>query len=152
MRLGFISTIVWDVIYGRDPRNAPVEEWGGAAYSLSALDAALPANWEIVPIIKVGADLSDRAGVFVRSLDRAAADSPLIEVPQPNNRVELRYHSDERRSEVLTGGVPGWTWLGLKPVIDAARLDALYINFISGWELDLETAQLIRQHFAGPIY
>jgi hypothetical protein len=152
MRLGFISTIVWDVIHGRDPRNAPVEEWGGAAYSLSALDAALPSNWEIVPIVKVGADLADRARAFVRSLERVAMDSPLIEVSQPNNRVELRYHSDERRSEVLTGGVPGWTWLGLKPVLDAARLDALYINFISGWELDLETAQLIRQHFAGPIY
>ena len=33
-----------------------------------------------------------------------------------------------------------------------ARLDALYINFLSGWELDLETAKLIRQHFRGPIY
>ena len=33
-----------------------------------------------------------------------------------------------------------------------ARLDTLYINFLSGWELDLETAQLIRQNFAGPIY
>src|SRR5690606_5182397 len=29
---------------------------------------------------------------------------------------------------------------------------ALYINFISGWELDLETARLVRQHFRGPIY
>jgi sugar/nucleoside kinase (ribokinase family) len=32
------------------------------------------------------------------------------------------------------------------------NLDALYINLISGFELDLETAQLIRQHFRGPIY
>ena len=53
---------------------------------------------------------------------------------------------------MLTGGVPGWSWLGLKPLLDDARLDALYINFLSGWELDLETAQLIRQHFRGPIY
>ena len=73
-------------------------------------------------------------------------------MPFPNNRVELRYYSDERRSEILTGGVPGWNWLGLKPVLDTAKLDALYINFLSGWELDLETAKLIRQHFRGPIY
>jgi sugar/nucleoside kinase (ribokinase family) len=33
-----------------------------------------------------------------------------------------------------------------------SNLDALYINLISGFELDLETAQLIRQHFRGPIY
>jgi sugar/nucleoside kinase (ribokinase family) len=31
-------------------------------------------------------------------------------------------------------------------------LDALYVNLISGFELDLPTAQLLRQHFAGPIY
>jgi sugar/nucleoside kinase (ribokinase family) len=31
-------------------------------------------------------------------------------------------------------------------------LDALYINMISGFEIDLETAQLIRQNFRGPIY
>jgi sugar/nucleoside kinase (ribokinase family) len=31
-------------------------------------------------------------------------------------------------------------------------LDALYINLISGFELDLETMQLIRGYFRGPIY
>ena len=151
-RLGVISTFVWDIIFGRDPRSAPVEEWGGATYALSGLDASLPDDWQIVPLIKVGADLAQRARDFTQSLSRLAPDAALIEVPYPNNRVELRYHSDERRTEILTGGVPGWNWLGLKPVLDTAGLDALYINFIAGWELDLETAQLIRQHFRGPIY
>ena len=41
-RLGVIGTFVWDVIYGRDPRERPVEEWGGITYALSALDASLP--------------------------------------------------------------------------------------------------------------
>jgi len=151
-RLGVISTFVWDVIFGRDPLSLPVEEWGGATYALSGLDAALPDDWEIVPLIKVGADLAPRAREFIQSLSRMADDAALIEVPYPNNRVELHYHSDERRTEILSGGVPGWTWLGLKPVLDTAGLDALYVNLISGWELDLETAQLIRQQFRGPIY
>jgi hypothetical protein len=73
-----------------------------------------------------------------------------IEVPYPNNRVNLYYQSDERRCELLSGGVPGWHWLGLKPLL--VGLDALYINLISGFELDLEVAQLIRQNFSGPIY
>jgi hypothetical protein len=152
VRLGVIGTFVWDVIHGRDPRNAPVEEWGGISYSLAGLDAALPADWEIVPIIKVGEDLVDRANQFFRGLDHAAEDAALIAVPHPNNRVELRYHNDERRSEFLTGGVPGWNWLGLKPALDMAQVDALYINLLSGWELDLETAQLLRRHFRGPMY
>lgn len=152
MRVGVIGSIVWDVIYGRDPRSLPVEEWGGITYALSGLDAALPDDWEIVPLIKVGDDLSRRAAEFLGSLERAAPDAAFVAVPYPNNRVELRYYSDERRSEILSGGVPGWTWLGLKPLLDTMRLDALYINFLSGWELDLETSQLIRRHFGGPIY
>ena len=149
-RLGVIGTFVWDIIHGRDPRASPVEEWGGISYALAGLDAALPPEWEIVPVMKVGADLAPRATEFLRSLRRLAPDAALIEVPYPNNRVELRYFSDERRSEVLSGGVPGWSWLGLKPLL--AGLDALYVNLISGFELDLETARLLRQHFRGPIY
>jgi sugar/nucleoside kinase (ribokinase family) len=148
--MGVIGTFVWDVIYGRDPRPSPVEEWGGITYALGALDAALPADWEIVPVMKVGADLAGRARQFLHSLRRLAPDAALVEVPYPNNRVELRYYSEERRSEVLRGGVPGWSWLALRPLIE--NLDALYVNMISGFELDLETAQLLRQHYRGPIY
>lgn len=151
-RLGVIGSFIWDVIHGRDPRQRPVEEWGGIAYSLSALDAALPDDWEIVPVVKVGADLAPRAREFLATLRRLAPDAAAVEVPYPNARVELRYVSDERRTEVTRGGVPGWTWLGLRPLLDSLRLDALYVNFLSGWELDLGTAQLLRRHFRGPIY
>ncbi len=149
-RLGVIGSIVWDVIHGRDTRDVPIEEWGGIAYALGGLDAALPDDWEIVPLLKVGSDLAPQAREFLRTIRHLASDAAPIEVPYRNNRVELRYLDRERRSEVLTGGVPGWTWLGLKPLL--ADLDALYVNLISGFELDLETAQLVRQHFAGPIY
>jgi hypothetical protein len=151
-RVGVIGSFVWDVIYGRSPGGTPVQEWGGISYALSGLDAALSSDWEIVPLIKVGDDLAARAREFLGTLQRMAPDASVIEVPYPNNRVELRYYDDERRSELMSGGVPGWNWLGLKPVLDAARLDALYINFLSGWELDLETTKLIRQNFRGPMY
>jgi hypothetical protein len=60
-RLGVIGSFVWDVIHGRDVRSAPIEEWGGITYALGALDAALPEDWEIVPVMKVGYDLAERA-------------------------------------------------------------------------------------------
>jgi len=149
-RVGVMGSFVWDVIHGRDPRDAPVEEWGGITYALGALEAALPPDWEFVPILKVGTDLAHSARQFVAGFERAAPGAAPIEVPHPNNRVSIHYQSDERRCENLSGGVPGWSWLGLKPLL--SDLDALYINLISGFELDLETAQLIRQHFRGPIY
>jgi hypothetical protein len=150
MRLGVIGSFVWDVIYGRDPRREPVEEWGGITYSLSAFDAALPATWQLAPLAKVGSDLWPQARRFVSSLKRVAPDAMPIEVADANNRVRLEYATDELRSEVLQGGVPPWTWAGLRPLL--RDLDALYINLISGFELDLETLQLIRRHFPGPIY
>jgi sugar/nucleoside kinase (ribokinase family) len=149
-RVGVIGSFVWDRIYGRDRRVEPIEEWGGITYALGGMDAAICDAWEIVPIIKVGKDLELRAREFLGSLRHIARDAHPIPVEQPNNRVTLRYHEAERRSEVLSGGVPPWTWLGLRPLLD--NLDALYINLISGFELDLETAQLVRQHFRGPIY
>lgn len=150
MRLGVIGSFVWDIIYGRDPRRDPVEEWGGITYALSAFDAALPLTWQVVPLAKVGSDLWPRARQYVNGLRRIAPDAMPIEVPDANNRVRLEYATDELRSEILRGGVPPWTWAGLRPLL--SDLDALYINLISGFELDLETLQLIRAHFRGPIY
>jgi len=112
--------------------------------------ATLGDDWEIVPILKVGHDLAPRARQFLHGLSRIAPDGEPIEVPHPNNRVTLHYQSTERRCEHLTGGVPAWSWLGLKPLL--TNIDALYINLISGFELDLEIAQHIRAHFKGPIY
>jgi hypothetical protein len=150
MRLGVIGTFVWDVIYGRGARSGPHEEWGGVTYALSGLDAALPEDWQIVPVIKVGFDLAARAREFLASLRRVAPGAALVEVPYPNNRVELLYVTAERRTERLTGGLPPWSWMGLQPLV--RDLDALYVNLLAGWELDLATAQLLRQHFRGPIY
>jgi hypothetical protein len=149
-RLGVIGTMVWDTIYGRDPAQPAVEEWGGIAYSLAGLDAALDPDWEIVPLIKVGSDLADRAQAFLRTLQRTTHHARFITVPQPNNRVTLRYQSAERRCEQMTGGVPPWTWAELGPLV--ADLDALYVNFISGFEFDLATARLVRRGFPGFIY
>ena len=149
-KVGVIGSLVWDLIYGRDPLAPPVEEWGGIAYALGGLDASLPADWEIVPLIKVGRDLAPEAQELLRGLSHLTAGGRCVEVPAPNNRVVLHYESSERRCERMSGGVPGWTWAELGPMV--RDLDAIYLNFISGFELCLGTAQALRQGFQGPIY
>jgi hypothetical protein len=149
-RLGVIGSMVWDSIYGRDPAQAAIEEWGGISYSLAALDATLGADWQIVPLVKVGRDLAARANQFLGSLEHVAPRARFLEVPAPNNRVTLRYYQLERRCEQMSGGVPPWTWPELGPQV--RDLDALYVNFISGYELDLETAQLLRRGFPRFLY
>jgi sugar/nucleoside kinase (ribokinase family) len=151
-RVGVIGTLVWDVIHAPPPGCERTEGWGGLSYALSGLDAALPDDWEIVPLIKVGADVAAEGRRFVAGLRHAAPDAALVEVPEPNDRSELYYYSEERRHERRGGGVPAWTWDALRPALDAARLDALYVNFLSGWELDLDTMRRARARFRGPIY
>jgi len=149
-RVGIVGSLVWDEIHGRDPGSAPVEEWGGIAYALASLDAHLPEGWEIVPLIKVGQDKAAAAREFLGELRRLAPGARCVEVPVANNRVVLHYQSQERRCERMAGGVPGWTWPELGPML--GDIDALYLNFISGFEMCLGTAEAVRRGFGGPIY
>lgn len=148
-RLGIVGTMVWDRIHARDGRTEPIEEWGGIAYALAAAAAARPADWILVPIIRIGRDLEEQALRFLRRLPGVDLSAIRI-VDEPNNRVELRYYDRDRRAERLTGGVSGWSWPELEPLV--RDLDALYVNFISGFEMDLATAQQLRMAFDGPIY
>ena len=148
--LGVVGTLVWDTIHLRDGRDQAVEEWGGVSYALEALAASLPAPWRIAPIVKVGRDLAEPGLRFLGGIPRVDAHRAVRVVPEPNNRVELRYEDDERRRERLSGGVPAWSWEELRP--RAGECDALYVNFISGFEMELETARRLREAFRGPIY
>lgn len=126
-----------------------MEEWGGIAYALSALRSALPDEWRILPMLKIGRDLSEQALRFLRGIPGMDLSAVQV-VPEPNNRVELHYQTEEKRVERLVGGVPPWSWPELAPALDLC--DALYVNFISGFEMELATAQAVRTGFTGPTY
>lgn len=149
-QLGVLGTMIWDSIEGRDARAVTIEEWGGVGYSLAALDAALGPEWRVVPLIKVGRDLAPRAAEFLRDLSCVVPGARFIEVAEPNPRVHLVYDDQDRRCEGLTGGVPAWTWAELGPMV--LGLDAVYANFITGFETDLATMRALRHAFGGPIY
>ena len=142
--------MIWDTIHGRDPAGGAVEEWGGIGYALAALEATLPADWRVVPLVKVGRDLAGSAQRFLQDLRTPIDGARFVEVPATNPRVELRYEDEERRCEGLTGGVRPWTWDELGPMV--LGLDAIYANFITGYETDLATMQHLRRVYAGPIY
>jgi sugar/nucleoside kinase (ribokinase family) len=152
MRVGILGTFVWDRIWTLADQTAgrPFESWGGLAYSLAAAAAARPDAWTIVPLARVGADLADEARAYAAAIPGVDADAGLLTVPEPNNRVELRYTDDARRGERLTGGVEAWSWDELAPRV--AGLDALYVNYFSGFEIGLEVTERLRAEFRGPMY
>lgn len=152
-RLGILGTLVWDTIHppgGESGAEATVSDWGGIAYSLATFEAVRPAGWEAVPLIKVGADLRAEADDFLGRLSSIGGLGGVRTVREANNRVELFYGDAARRCEKLTGGVPGWSWEELEE--PALSCDALYVNLIAGWELDLAAARAMRAAFPGWIY
>lgn len=148
-RLGVLGTLVLDTIH---PATAgePVRALGGIAYSLSAWEARPAGGWRLLPILKVGQDARRPARAFLDRLETLASRRGVRTVPQPNNRVELRYRPDGSRTERLEGGVPGWSWEELAPL--ARACDALYVNLIAGWEMDLDAARRLEGAVSGPLY
>ncbi|MBK5098819.1 MAG: carbohydrate kinase family protein [Gemmatimonadetes bacterium] len=149
-RLGVLGTLVLDTIHRPGVDGDALTDWGGIAYSLAALEAVAPIGWDVFPLIKVGADLRQGADEFFDGLERVESLDGVLTVPEPNNRVDLYYSSKPRRCERLTGGVPGWTWSELAGT--ASSCDALIVNFIAGWEIDLETAGHLRSEYGGSVY
>jgi hypothetical protein len=149
-RLGVLGTLVLDTIHRPGADGEALTDWGGIAYSLAALEAVAPIGWDVFPFIKVGADLRRGADEFLGGLDRVESLAGVLTVSESNNRVDLYYGSKPRRCERLTGGVPGWTWPELSDA--ASSCDAMIVNFIAGWEIDLETAGHLRSEYDGPVY
>ena len=149
-RLGILGTLVWDRIVDADDGSVLVEDWGGISYSLEGLSAALPPDWVLVPFLKLGADLSEQALGYLHTIPKAEFGSGVQVVPFGNHRVELRYRNQERVSERLGGRPLPWSWEDLAPLL--VGVDALYLNFITGFELEVETALRLKGAFPGPLY
>jgi sugar/nucleoside kinase (ribokinase family) len=147
--LGVAGTLVWDRFLEVGADAVVREGWGGIAYSLAALAVALPEAWVVRPLVKLGADRADEGRALLADAPRTDL-SGLLVVPEPNNLVELRYTSDDERTERLSGGVPPWEWGELAPRLTGC--DALYVNFVSGHEMSLETARSMARGFDGPTY
>ena len=150
LRLGVVGTLVWDRILDRDGRREPVESWGGISYAMEALSVVLPEGWVMHPFLKVGEDLAERALAYLGSIPRVEMEPGVQVVPFRNYQVELSYQDQTRKLERLAGGVPPWTWEELEPHL--VKIDALYLNFITGFELGIETARHFRERFHAPLY
>jgi hypothetical protein len=148
--MGVLGTLVWDCIHQAGDDVEPVAEWGGISYAMEALSVVLPPGWEMKPILKLGEDLSPRAVEYLSSIPRVVVGSSLTTVPYPNYQVELRYLDQWHRRERLSGGVPPWLWSELEPHL--ADLDALYLNFITGLEMGVETARHLSEEVPVPVF
>lgn len=145
--LGVVGTFVVDSIRGLGGGGEP-ETLGGIAYALASAAVSVPDGWSVLPIARVGVDAAPRIRRWLDGVGLPTAG--LMECPEANNRVTLRYDGSGGRTERLRGGVGAWSWDAL--AVRVGRCDALLVNYVSGHELDLETTRRLRTTFRGPIY
>ncbi|MDE3003278.1 MAG: carbohydrate kinase family protein [Gemmatimonadota bacterium] len=144
--LGIVGTMVFDRIL--PTHGDPVEGWGGIGYAVAAASATLPADWGVRVVARIGADLFGDAERLLSGMPRC--ELRLTSVPEPNNCVELHYRDAERRTEVLSGGVSGWSGSDLAEALTGC--DAVLLNFISGHELDLAELHVLHDRLSARIY
>jgi hypothetical protein len=148
-RLGVMGTMVWDRVFSQGEAS-PTESWGGLSYALEAFGASLPGNWEVVPIVRVGRDRVESAREYLGGMERVGKLSGVLESPFDAVTVERRYFDGWRRQERILGAERPWTQEELSPLF--SELDALYLNFITGFEMDLETARSLKTVWPFPLY
>lgn len=151
LRIALVGSINRDTI--RTPDGMTTESYGGLLYSILSLAALMDrgrevgrdltgaiGGVEIFPVCNVGQDVQAAVAGFL-------GRSPLVRcggvrfVPDRNNHCFLDYDAEGRKQETLQGGVPPLTFERLSPFLTC---DALCFNFITGFELSIETLERVR--------
>lgn len=146
MKIAVIGSIVQDTIY---PYNgAKTESLGGIYYTLSFLTNLFHKKNEIYPICNIGYDLYPHIHRILKRFKNVKTEG-IYKVDQKSNKVILKYVDAEKREEYAWDIAPPLTLEQLRPFF---KCDVLLINFISGFELELETLEKIRHEYNSLIY
>ena len=145
-RLGVVGSINLDTI----TRSASVEAelLGGILYTACAAAHLGGDGLEIQLVARLSIDVSGPVLNLLRGVPgvRTAALRP---TPEPGFHSDIHYTDDGRKTETLTGDLPP---LGFDEVSEALTgVDGLLVNFITGYELELETLRQVRNQVSGPV-
>jgi len=145
-RIAVIGTVIKDTIYPYG--GGEVHSLGGIFYTLSVLANLVDEGWQIYPVCRLGSDiyedvLSRLRGFLCIRNEGIRKESAL------NTRVTLLYETRERRQERLTHRLPPLTLEEMKPVLDC---DVLLVNFITGFEMRLDTFRRVAEEAQGLLY
>ena len=142
-RIAAIGTINRDTIH--TPDGVVTESYGGLLYTVLALASLAEPGTIIYPICNVGEDIWTVAMDLLGRSEQIHVEG-VRKVPTKNNHVTISYDERGNKAEILSGGVPPLQLEDIAPFLDS---DAICLNFISGFELTLQTLQQIRSFTSG---
>ena len=145
-RIGLVGSINRDTIRTCD--GIETESYGGLLYTIVPLAEIVSLDTVILPVYDVGEDV-ERA---VRRILRGYRSVSLEELrfgPEPNPHCFIEYDANGGKQETLLETGRPLPPERLKPCSNA---DALLVNFITGFELELATLQGFRQGSSAVIF
>lgn len=138
-KLTVIGTINRDTIVLRSGERR--ESFGGILYNVSALSGLGGECLEICPVCNLGYDVYDQVTGILKSYANVTLDG-VRKVRRKNNHALLLIDEINEREEILENRVPVLGFKQIKPFLDS---DVILVNFISGFDVSLETLRKIRK-------
>jgi sugar/nucleoside kinase (ribokinase family) len=141
-----IGTINKDTIIF--PNGKRAESFGGILYNLSAL-SGLGGKWmEIYPVCNLGYDVYNQVERILKKYDNVKLNG-INKVRRKNNHAYLLMGKENQREEILRNRVPVLSFTRIKPFLDN---DAILVNFISGFDISLNTLRRVRKNTDAMIF
>jgi len=146
MKIGVIGTINKDFILPF--RHSPIESFGGILYDISVLSVLLNEEDEIIPVSYLGHDVYDALISWCNRRPNVSSNG-LVSIDERNHNVIIEYHTLEDRTEKSLFPFPPLTKEQIEPILDA---DLIIVNFISGWDLELEAMEFLAERAGDKLY
>ncbi len=146
-RVGVIGSVNRDVIHR--PGVAPVTGLGGVLYTVVALARLGHPGTQVWPLLRLGRATAEALVPIWEATPGVCLDGLQV-TDRPDYCCDLRYHPDGSKTERLTGGAGALAAASLAPVLPC--LDAVLVNFITGYELRLEDWAALRRRLPGPVF
>jgi len=146
VRLTVIGTITKDTI--TFPTGKVTRSFGGILYNILPLVSLAPQNMIISPVCNLGSDIYKKVISYLRRFNNIDL-SGISRVEEKNNHVHLFYDRRWNKREILKNLVPKIEHSQVEPYLNS---DYFLINFISGFDVELETLQRIREKAGSPIF
>lgn len=145
-RITVIGTINKDTIIF--PDKTYKESFGGILFNLLALSYLGGRNVKIFPVCNLGYDVYDEVMNYLKKC-RNVEISGIRKVNKKNNHAFLYYDDKNERGEILRNFVPQIKFSQIKPFL---KSDLMLVNFISGFDLSLDTLEKIRKKSDAPVF
>ncbi len=97
---------------------------------------------KIYPVCNVGYDVYGQVREILKKYDNVKSDG-ICKVRRKNNHARLLIDQENQRQEILQNRVPALSFSRIRSFLD---VEVILVNFISGFDVSLNTLKKIRQH------